>query len=86
MSLERQPLKTTTPGLTRRSPSSVSQTAREVREASEATGLPVHGLVDMKHWDIRLSSPDPKVRDEGVEILRRASQRYKQRLNLDDNG
>lgn len=46
--------------------------AKEVREASEATGLPVHGLVDMKHWDVRLSSPDAKVRDEGVAILRQA--------------
>ena len=46
--------------------------AEEVRKASEATGLPVHGLVDMKHWDVRLSSPDAKVRDDGVAILRQA--------------
>jgi L-ribulose-5-phosphate 3-epimerase len=46
--------------------------AEEVRKASDATGLPVHGLVDMKHWDVRLSSPDAKVRDEGVAILRQA--------------
>ena len=46
--------------------------AREVRDASEKTGMPVHGLVDMKHWDVRLSSPDPKVRDEGVQILKKA--------------
>lgn len=46
--------------------------AKEVRQASETTGLPVHGLVDMKHWDVRLSSPDAKVRDEGVAILRQA--------------
>ena len=46
--------------------------AKEVRDASEATGLPVHGLVDMKHWDVRLSSPDAKVRDDGVAILRQA--------------
>ncbi len=46
--------------------------AEEVRKASDATGLPVHGLVDMKHWDVRLSSPDAKVREEGVAILRRA--------------
>lgn len=46
--------------------------AKEVRDASEATGLPVHGLVDMKHWDVRLSSPDAKIRDEGVAILRQA--------------
>lgn len=46
--------------------------AEEVRQASDATGLPVHGLVDMKHWDVRLSSPDAKVREEGVAILRQA--------------
>jgi len=46
--------------------------ADEVRKASDATGLPVHGLVDMKHWDVRLSSPDAKVREEGVAILRQA--------------
>ena len=33
--------------------------AEEVRLASEKTGMPVHALVDMKHWEIRLSSPDP---------------------------
>jgi hexulose-6-phosphate isomerase len=47
-------------------------TAAEVRAASEATGLPVHGLVDMKHWEIRLSSPDAAVREQGVEILKQA--------------
>ncbi len=44
----------------------------EVRRASEATGMPVHALVDMKHWEIRLSSPDPKVREQGVAILEQA--------------
>jgi hexulose-6-phosphate isomerase len=43
--------------------------AEEVRRASEETGMPVHGLVDMKHWEIRLSSPDSKVREQGVAIL-----------------
>ena len=43
--------------------------ADEVRRASEQTGMPVHGLVDMKHWEIRLSSPDSAVRDQGVAIL-----------------
>jgi hexulose-6-phosphate isomerase len=41
----------------------------EVRHASEQTAMPVHGFVDMKHWEIRLSSPDARVRDEGVAIL-----------------
>jgi hexulose-6-phosphate isomerase len=43
--------------------------ADEVRRASEETGMPVHGLVDMEHWEIRLSSPDPSVRAKGVAIL-----------------
>jgi hexulose-6-phosphate isomerase len=46
--------------------------AEEVREASQATELPVHGLVDMKHWDVRLSSPEPKVREEAGAILAQA--------------
>jgi hexulose-6-phosphate isomerase len=46
--------------------------AAEVRAASVATGLPVHGVVDMKHWEIRLSSPDPAVREQGIEILKQA--------------
>ena len=45
--------------------------ADEVRRASEDTGMPVHGLVDMKHWEIRLSSPDAAVRQQGVAILER---------------
>lgn len=45
---------------------------KEVRAASDATGMPVHGLVDEKHWQIRLSSPDPATREEGREILMQA--------------
>ena len=44
----------------------------EVVRASLATGMPVHGLVDMKHWDIRLSSPDSAVRTEGRQLLEQA--------------
>jgi L-ribulose-5-phosphate 3-epimerase len=46
--------------------------ADEVRRASEETGMPVHALVDMMQWQIRLSSPDPKVREQGVAILEQA--------------
>lgn len=46
--------------------------AEAVRRASEQTGLPVHGLVDMKHWEIRLSSPIDTERRQGVEILEQA--------------
>lgn len=41
----------------------------EVLEASEATGMPVHGTVGQKHWQVRLSSPDAKVRDEARQDL-----------------
>lgn len=44
----------------------------EVRHASEQTEMPVHALVDMKHWDLRLSSPDPKVREKGIAILQQS--------------
>jgi len=43
--------------------------ADEIRQATDKTGMPVHGVVDMKHWEIRLSSPDEKMRDQGREIL-----------------
>lgn len=46
--------------------------AEECRAASEATGMPVHGLVNMKHWEVRLSSPDESVRDRGRAILEQA--------------
>jgi sugar phosphate isomerase/epimerase len=44
----------------------------EVRRASDETGMPVHGVVDMRHWEIRLSSPDAAVREQGVAILEQA--------------
>ncbi len=43
--------------------------AEEVCRAIEATDMPVHGLVNMKHWEMRLSSPDPKIREQGVAFL-----------------
>jgi len=46
--------------------------AKEIRAAVEATGMPVHGLVDMKHWEIRLSSPDSQTRQRGQQILDQA--------------
>ncbi len=41
----------------------------ELVAASAATGMPIHGLVDMKHWDFRISSPDKATRDEGRKFL-----------------
>lgn len=46
--------------------------ADEVRAASEATGLPVHGVVDSIHWNKTLSHPDEAVRLEGLEGLKTA--------------
>ena len=41
----------------------------EVLKAAEATGLKVHSVCDSKHWNLLLSSPDPKVREDGVAAL-----------------
>lgn len=46
--------------------------AKEVRAASVSTGMPVHGVVDMRHWKMRLSSPEAKVRDQGRGYLEQA--------------
>jgi hexulose-6-phosphate isomerase len=54
--------------------SPIDATSVEVRNASHATGLPVHGLVNDRHWEVRLSSPDAMVREQAVDILRRAIQ------------
>ena len=44
----------------------------EAAKASEKTGIKIHGIIDSKHWDIRLSDPDPAVRAKGLEILKQA--------------
>ncbi|MDG2185987.1 MAG: sugar phosphate isomerase/epimerase [Mariniblastus sp.] len=41
----------------------------EVVAASQETGLPVHGLVNQKHWQVRLSSPDSSQRQQGQQVL-----------------
>ena len=46
----------------------------EVAAARMATGLPVHGVVDSTHWNVRLSDPDPEVRTRAVADLRGAIQ------------
>ena len=46
----------------------------EVVAASRTVGLPIHGVVDMVHWNKTLSDPDPAVREEGLEGLRIALQ------------
>jgi len=47
-------------------------TVEEVKKASEATGLPVHGVVDSVHWNQRLSDPSEEVRAKGLEALKTA--------------
>ena len=44
----------------------------EVLEARDATGLPIHGVVDSVHWDKPFSHPDPDVRAAGREGLKTA--------------
>jgi hexulose-6-phosphate isomerase len=47
-------------------------TIDEITAASKATGMSVHGVVDQKHWDIRLSSPDANVRSQAAQHVRQA--------------
>ena len=47
-------------------------TIADVTAARQATGMPVHGVVDMKHWNIRLSSPQEEVRAQAVGHLKQA--------------
>jgi hexulose-6-phosphate isomerase len=44
----------------------------EVIRARDATGLPIHGVVDSVHWQKTLSDPDPAVRAEGLAGLKTA--------------
>jgi len=41
-------------------------------EASRKTGMPIHGLVDEVHWQLRLSSPDEAIRGKGLAALKTA--------------
>jgi len=42
----------------------------EVLKARDATGLIIPSVCDSMHWKLSLSSPDPKVREDGVEALK----------------
>lgn len=46
----------------------------ELLKARDATGLPIHGVVDMVHWkkDYQLSSDDPASRERGRKALEQA--------------
>ena len=42
---------------------------KEILAAQDATGLPVHGVVNANHWSIRLSDPTADIRAKAVEEL-----------------
>jgi len=44
----------------------------EVRRAQDETGLEVHGVVGYGHWGKPFSHPDPQVRADGLENIKRA--------------
>ncbi|MBL6843588.1 MAG: TIM barrel protein [Verrucomicrobiae bacterium] len=41
----------------------------EALNASRELGFPIHGVVDSIHWGIRLSDPDPAIREKGLQGL-----------------
>lgn len=41
----------------------------EVKKAIEVSGIPVHGVVDSIHWNVRLSDPNEETRAKGLEGL-----------------
>lgn len=57
------------------SPSNLDE--QEVIDAKNASGLPIHGVVDSVHWKQTLSHPDPAVRDEGRAGLEHALRQAK---------
>lgn len=46
--------------------------AAEAIKASDKTGLMIHNCNDAVHWQVRLSDPDPEVRDRAVKALKGA--------------
>ncbi len=57
-------------GLEMDSPANIDRD--EVVRARDKTGVVIHGVVDSIHWNQRLSDPDAKVREQGLEGLRTA--------------
>jgi len=43
-----------------------------MKQACQKIDLPMHGVVYNKHWEVRLSDPDPKVREESRKGLAQA--------------
>jgi len=52
------------------SPSDIDRNA--AKQASEKTGVAIHGVIDSVHWKDTLSDPDPAVRARGQEGLKTA--------------
>src|SRR6476469_10626232 len=50
------------------SPSDIDRNA--AKQASEKTGVAIHGVIDSVHWKDTLSDPDPAVRARGQEGLK----------------
>jgi hexulose-6-phosphate isomerase len=52
------------------SPSNIDRD--EAVRARDKTGIAIHGVIDSIHWNVRLSDPDPAVREKGLAGLRTA--------------
>lgn len=53
--------------------------AREIKEAADKAGLRIHSVMNMRHWDHPLSSPDPKDVElslEGMQMSLRQAKIY----------
>lgn len=51
---------------------SLDANPNEIAEASAKVGLPVQGLVNPYHWNVRLSDPDAAVREKAVDNMKKA--------------
>jgi hexulose-6-phosphate isomerase len=45
---------------------------KEALEASRTTGLPIEGIVNSTHWNVRHSDPDPDIRAQALKNLETA--------------
>lgn len=53
------------------------QEAEELKKASEAAKLPIHGVMNMEHWKSPLSSPDAGVAQKTVDSMKMSLQQAK---------
>ena len=47
-----------------------SQPASAVIKAAEKTGIPCHNVNGSRHWQVRLSDPDPSVREKALQDVK----------------